>query len=109
MLIDEAAKLSHCFLRILNAVSPFDISLVPNNKKRTTTRGSKAAKLQSHHWITTEESVYHVSYQKFFQEDVPEFSGVRDWPGVRGRKTNCFKKNSAQEKIQFIFEAVKLL
>ncbi|GBN58019.1 hypothetical protein AVEN_192874-1 [Araneus ventricosus] len=42
MPIDEAAETPKCSPATSNTVSPFDISPVPNIKKRTTTRGRKA-------------------------------------------------------------------
>ncbi|GBN35223.1 hypothetical protein AVEN_178930-1 [Araneus ventricosus] len=42
MPIDEAAETPKCSPGTSNTVSPFDISPVPNIKKRTTTRGRKA-------------------------------------------------------------------
>ncbi|GBN39409.1 hypothetical protein AVEN_120550-1, partial [Araneus ventricosus] len=44
MPIDEAAETPKCSPGTLNTVSPFDISPVPNIKKRTTTRGRKATR-----------------------------------------------------------------
>ncbi|GBL92177.1 hypothetical protein AVEN_91518-1 [Araneus ventricosus] len=44
MPIDEAAEIPKCFPGTSNTVSPFDISPVPNIKKRTTTRGRKATR-----------------------------------------------------------------
>ncbi|GBM86395.1 hypothetical protein AVEN_271685-1 [Araneus ventricosus] len=47
MPIDEAAETPKCSTGTSNTVSPFDIPSVPNIKKRTTTRGHKAAKSSS--------------------------------------------------------------
>ncbi|GBM60542.1 hypothetical protein AVEN_37854-1 [Araneus ventricosus] len=44
MPIDETAETPKCSLGTSNTVSPFDISPVPNIKKRTTTRGRKATR-----------------------------------------------------------------
>ncbi|GBN42959.1 hypothetical protein AVEN_113269-1 [Araneus ventricosus] len=44
MPIDEAAETPKCSPGTSNTVSPFDISPVPNIKKRTTTRGRKATR-----------------------------------------------------------------
>ncbi|GBL73442.1 hypothetical protein AVEN_159446-1 [Araneus ventricosus] len=44
MPIDEAAETPKCFPGTSNTVSPFDISPVPNIKKRTTSRGRKATR-----------------------------------------------------------------
>ncbi|GBN29972.1 hypothetical protein AVEN_4483-1 [Araneus ventricosus] len=44
MPIDEAAETPKCSPGTSNIVSPFDISPVPNIKKRTTTRGRKATR-----------------------------------------------------------------
>ncbi|GBM10901.1 hypothetical protein AVEN_42150-1 [Araneus ventricosus] len=44
MPIDEAAETPKCFPGTSNTVSLFDISPVPNIKKRTTTRGRKATR-----------------------------------------------------------------
>ncbi|GBN56697.1 hypothetical protein AVEN_26057-1, partial [Araneus ventricosus] len=42
MPIDEVAETPRCSPGTSNTVSPFDITPVPNIKKRTTTRGRKA-------------------------------------------------------------------
>ncbi|GBN16650.1 hypothetical protein AVEN_132414-1 [Araneus ventricosus] len=47
MPIDEAAETPKCSPGTSNIVSPFDISPVPNIKKRTTTRGRKATRSTS--------------------------------------------------------------
>ncbi|GBM79432.1 hypothetical protein AVEN_213288-1 [Araneus ventricosus] len=44
MPIDKAAETPKCSMGTSNTVSPFDISPVPNIKKRTTTRGRKATR-----------------------------------------------------------------
>ncbi|GBN77301.1 hypothetical protein AVEN_62460-1 [Araneus ventricosus] len=44
MPIDEAAETPKCSPGTSNTVPPFDISPVPNIKKRTTTRGRKATR-----------------------------------------------------------------
>ncbi|GBL75425.1 hypothetical protein AVEN_194611-1 [Araneus ventricosus] len=44
MPIDEAAETPKCSSGTSNTVYPFDISPVPNFKKRTTTRGRKATR-----------------------------------------------------------------
>ncbi|GBM20856.1 hypothetical protein AVEN_224104-1 [Araneus ventricosus] len=44
MPIDEATETPKCSPGTSNTVSPFDISPVPNIKKRTTTRGRKATR-----------------------------------------------------------------
>ncbi|GBM59560.1 hypothetical protein AVEN_268740-1 [Araneus ventricosus] len=44
MPIDEAAETPKCSPGTSNTVSPFDISPVPNIKKRTTTLGRKATR-----------------------------------------------------------------
>lgn len=74
MLIDGTSETPRCSLRTSNTISLFDISLIPNIQKRTTIPGSKATKLQPHHWITIQGSVDQVTCQKFLQEEFPEFS-----------------------------------
>ncbi|GBM60546.1 hypothetical protein AVEN_37857-1 [Araneus ventricosus] len=44
MPIDETAETPKCSPGTSNTVSPFDLSPVPNIKKRTTTRGRKATR-----------------------------------------------------------------
>ncbi|GBN38597.1 hypothetical protein AVEN_110880-1, partial [Araneus ventricosus] len=76
----------------LLTVSPFDISPVPNIKKRTTTRGRKATKSS----LITGSS-YKDQLTKSLEKSAPKKTslsvpGVRDRPGGRGGKTKGLQK-----------------
>ena len=43
MTTDEAAETTQCSLATSNVISSFDISPIPNNEKKTGTRGRKSA------------------------------------------------------------------
>ncbi|GBN12694.1 hypothetical protein AVEN_112825-1 [Araneus ventricosus] len=93
MPIDEAAKTPECSPGTSNTVSPFDISPVPNIKKRTSTRGRKATRSSL---ITG--SPYKDKLTKSFEKSAPKKTflsvpGVRDRSGGRGGKTKGLQKN----------------
>ncbi|GBO38343.1 hypothetical protein AVEN_171260-1 [Araneus ventricosus] len=92
MPIDEAAETPKCSLGTSNTVSPFDISVVPNIKKRTTTRGRKATRSSL---ITG--SPYKNQLTKSPEKSAPKKTslsvpGLRDRPGGRGEKTKGLQK-----------------
>ncbi|GBO22168.1 hypothetical protein AVEN_207852-1 [Araneus ventricosus] len=93
MPIDEATETPKCSPGTSNTVSPFDISPVPNIKKRTTTRGRKATRSSP---ITL--SPYKDQLTKSLEKSAPEKTslsvpGVRDRPGGRGgKRPKTFKK-----------------
>ncbi|GBM89322.1 hypothetical protein AVEN_120895-1 [Araneus ventricosus] len=92
MPIDEAAETPKCSPGTSNTVSPFDISPVPNIKKRTTTRGRKAKRSSL---ITG--SPYKDQFTKSLEKSAPKKTslsdpGVRNRPGGRGGKTKGLKK-----------------
>ncbi|GBM72652.1 hypothetical protein AVEN_138211-1 [Araneus ventricosus] len=68
MPIDEVAETPKMFGTSIT-VSPFDISCVPNIKKKTTTRGREAARSASSHWITIQGSVDDLLRKKCFRGD----------------------------------------
>ncbi|GBM93093.1 hypothetical protein AVEN_204590-1 [Araneus ventricosus] len=87
MPIDEAAERPKCSPGTSNTVSPFDISPVPNIKKRTTTRGRKATRSSL---ITG--SPYKDQLTKSLEKSAPKKTslsvpGVRNRPGGRGVPT----------------------
>ncbi|GBO09158.1 hypothetical protein AVEN_236617-1 [Araneus ventricosus] len=84
MPIYDVAEKPKCSPGTPNTVSPFDISPVPNIKKRTTTRGRKATRSSL---ITG--SPYNYKLTKSLEKSVP---GVRDRPGGRGGKTKGLQK-----------------
>ncbi|GBM50296.1 hypothetical protein AVEN_219066-1 [Araneus ventricosus] len=91
MPIDEAAETPNV-PRELQIASPFDISPVPNIKKRTTTRGRKETRSSL---ITG--SPYKDQLAKSLEKSAPKktslsVSGVRNRPGGRGGKTNGLQK-----------------
>ncbi|GBM28756.1 hypothetical protein AVEN_177972-1 [Araneus ventricosus] len=67
MPIDEADETPKCSPGTSNTVSPFDISPVPNIKKRTTTGGRKATKSS---FITG--SPYKDQLTKFLEKSAPK-------------------------------------
>ncbi|GBN65390.1 hypothetical protein AVEN_144219-1 [Araneus ventricosus] len=92
MPIDEAAETSKCSPGTSNTVSPFDISPVPNIKKRTTTRGRKATRSSL---ITG--SPYKDQLTKSLEKSVPKKTslsvpGVRNRPGAGVGRPRAFKK-----------------
>ncbi|GBN80427.1 hypothetical protein AVEN_2545-1 [Araneus ventricosus] len=92
MPIDEAAETPKCSPGTSNTVSPFDISPVPNIKKRTTTRGCKATRSSL---ITG--SPYKDQLTKSLEKSAPKKTslsvpGVRDRPGDSGGKTKGLQK-----------------
>ncbi|GBN14858.1 hypothetical protein AVEN_104175-1 [Araneus ventricosus] len=92
MPIDEAEEAPKCSPGTSNTVSPFDISPVPNIKKRTTTRGRKATRSSL---ITG--SPYKDQLTKSLEKSAPKkmflsVPGVRDRPGGRGGKTKGLQK-----------------
>ncbi|GBM84495.1 hypothetical protein AVEN_42295-1 [Araneus ventricosus] len=98
MPIDEAAETPKCSPGTSNTVSPFDISLVPNIKKRTTTRGRKATRSSL---ITG--SPYKDHLTKSLEKSVPKNTSlsvpwVRDRPGGRGGKTKGLQKRKIRPR-----------
>ncbi|GBL85186.1 hypothetical protein AVEN_224624-1 [Araneus ventricosus] len=92
ILIDEDAETPKCPPGTSNKVSPFDISPVPNIKKRTTTRGRKATRSSL---ITG--SPYKNQLTKSLEKSAPKKTslsvlGVRDRPGGRSGKTKGLQK-----------------
>ncbi|GBM50903.1 hypothetical protein AVEN_54338-1 [Araneus ventricosus] len=92
MSIDEAAPGTS------NIVSPFDISPVPNIKKRTTTRGRKATRSSL---ITG--SPYKDQLTKSLEKSAPKNTSlsvpwVRDRPGGRGGKTKGLQKRKIRPR-----------
>ncbi|GBO19466.1 hypothetical protein AVEN_198715-1 [Araneus ventricosus] len=92
MPIDEAAETPKCSPGTSNTVSPFDISPVPNIKKRTTTLGRKAT---GSSLITG--SPYKDQWTKSLEKSAPKKTSlsvpwVRDRPGGRGGKAKCLQK-----------------
>ncbi|GBL86781.1 hypothetical protein AVEN_96021-1 [Araneus ventricosus] len=92
MPIDKDAETPKCSPGTSNTVSPFDISPVPNIKKRTTTRGRKATRSSL---ITG--SPYKDQLTKSLERTAPKkaslsVTGVRDRPGGRGGKTKGLQK-----------------
>ncbi|GBM37922.1 hypothetical protein AVEN_72837-1 [Araneus ventricosus] len=92
MPIDEAAETPKCSPGTSNTVSPFDISPVPNIKKRTATRGRKATRS-----ILITGSPYKDQLTKSLEKSAPKKTslsvpGIRDRPGGRGGKTKGFRK-----------------
>ncbi|GBL71975.1 hypothetical protein AVEN_115018-1 [Araneus ventricosus] len=92
MPIDEAAETPKCSPGTSNTVSPFDISPVPNIKKRTTTRGRKATKSSL---ITG--SPYKDQLTKSLEKSAPKKTslsvpGVRNGQGAGGGRPRAFKK-----------------
>ncbi|GBN06714.1 hypothetical protein AVEN_124363-1 [Araneus ventricosus] len=86
----------------------FDISPVPNIKKRTTTRGRKAARSSL---ITG--SPYKDQLTKSLEKSAPKKTslsvpGVRNRPGGRGGKTKGLQKKT-HETIRFIIGLIRLL
>ncbi|GBL73908.1 hypothetical protein AVEN_230852-1 [Araneus ventricosus] len=79
--------LQKCSPGTSNTVSPFDISPVPNIKKRTTTRGRKATRSSL---IT--ESPYRSLEKSAPKKTSLSVSGVRDRPGGRSGKTKGLQK-----------------
>ncbi|GBN54650.1 hypothetical protein AVEN_96367-1 [Araneus ventricosus] len=72
MPIDEAAETPKCSPETSNTVSPFDISPVPNIKKRTTNRGRKATRSSL---ITG--SPYKDQLTKFLEKSAPKNTSLR--------------------------------
>ncbi|GBM75676.1 hypothetical protein AVEN_269901-1 [Araneus ventricosus] len=107
MPIDEAAETPKCSPGTSNTVSPFDISLVPNIKKRTTTRGRKATRPSL---ITG--SPYKDQLTKSLEKSAPKNTSlsvpwVRYRPGVE--RPRAFKKGKFdQETIRFIIGLIRL-
>ncbi|GBN54876.1 hypothetical protein AVEN_113828-1 [Araneus ventricosus] len=96
MPIDEAVETPKCSPGTSNAVSPFNISPVPNIKKRTTTRGRKATRSSL---ITV--SPYKDELTKSLEKSAPKNTslsvpGVRDRPGGKGGKTKGLQKRKIQ-------------
>ncbi|GBM49068.1 hypothetical protein AVEN_102171-1 [Araneus ventricosus] len=92
MPIDEVTETPKCSPGTSNTVSPFDISPVPNIKKRTTTRGRKATRSSL---ITG--SPYKDQLTKSLENSAPKktslsFPGVRNRPGGKGGKTKGIQK-----------------
>ncbi|GBN03635.1 hypothetical protein AVEN_198020-1 [Araneus ventricosus] len=111
MPIDEAAETPKCSPGTSNTVFPFDISPVPNLKKRTTTRGRKATRSSL---ITG--SPYKDQLTKSLEKSAPKKTslsapGVGNRPGSRGGKTTGLQKkeNSTHETIRFIIGLIRLL
>ncbi|XP_063218965.1 uncharacterized protein LOC134529129 [Bacillus rossius redtenbacheri] len=82
MPVDEALETPKCSTGTSNAVSPFDISPVPNIKRRTTTRGRKAARA-----TVITGSPYKMQLTKSLNESAHKkrslsFPGARDQPGA---------------------------
>ncbi|GBL73853.1 hypothetical protein AVEN_230807-1 [Araneus ventricosus] len=108
MPIDEAAETSKCCPGTSNTVSPFDISPVPNIKKRTTSRGRKATRSSL---ITG--SPYKDQLTKSLEKSAPKKTslsvpGVRDRPGWEDQGPSK-KENSTHETIRFIIGLIRLL
>ncbi|GBN59180.1 hypothetical protein AVEN_54698-1 [Araneus ventricosus] len=98
MPIDEVAETPKCSPGTSNTVSPFDISLVPNIKKRTTTRGRKAARSSL---ITG--SPYKDQLTKSLEKSAPKKTslsvpGVRDRPGGRSGETKGLQKKKIRPR-----------
>ncbi|GBN66108.1 hypothetical protein AVEN_160060-1 [Araneus ventricosus] len=110
MPIDEAAETPKCSPGTSNTISPFDISPVPNIKKRTTTRGHKATRSSL---ITG--SPYKDQLTKSLEKSAPKKTslsvpGVRNLPGAGVGRPRAFKKeNSTHETIRFIIGLIRLL
>ncbi|GBM81864.1 hypothetical protein AVEN_219821-1 [Araneus ventricosus] len=90
MPIDEAAETPKCSPGTSNTFSPFDISPVPNIKKRTTTRGRKAARSSFN-----TGSPYKDQLTKSLEKSAPKKTSL-SVPGVRNRpevgRPRAFKK-----------------
>ncbi|GBL92292.1 hypothetical protein AVEN_35841-1 [Araneus ventricosus] len=111
MPIDEAAETPKCSPGTSDTVSPFDISPVPNIKKRTITRGRKATRSS-----LMIRSPYKDQLTKSLEKSAPKKTsssvpGVRNRPGGRGGKTKGLQKkeNSTHETIRFIIGLIRLL
>ncbi|GBM97071.1 hypothetical protein AVEN_134360-1 [Araneus ventricosus] len=87
MPIDEADEAPKCSPGTSNTVSPFDISHVPNIKKRTTTRGRKAARSS----LFTGSS-YKDQLTKSLEKSAPKKAPSSDRPEGRGGKTKGLQK-----------------
>ncbi|GBN78369.1 hypothetical protein AVEN_177161-1 [Araneus ventricosus] len=102
MPIDEAAETPKCSPGTSNTVSPFDISPVPNIKKRTTTRGLKATRSS----LFT-GSPYKDQSTKSLEKSAPKKTslsvpGVRDRLEGRGGKTKGLQKKKIDPRNDMI-------
>ncbi|GBM92946.1 hypothetical protein AVEN_31781-1 [Araneus ventricosus] len=89
---DEAAETLKCSPGTSNTVSPFDISPVPNIKKRTTTRGRKATRSSLITGSPYKDQLTK-SLEKSASKNRPlSVPWVRDRPGGRGGKTKGLQK-----------------
>ncbi|GBO12646.1 hypothetical protein AVEN_156184-1 [Araneus ventricosus] len=84
MPIDEVVETPKCSPGTSNTVSPFDISLVPNIKKRTTTRGRKAARSS-----LISGSSYKNQLTKSLEKSAPKKTSL-SVPGVRDRPEDYY-------------------
>ncbi|GBN19412.1 hypothetical protein AVEN_138155-1 [Araneus ventricosus] len=110
MPIDEVDETPKCSPGTSNTVSPFDISPVPNIKKRTTTGGCKATRSSLITGSPYKDQLTK-SLEKSSQEDVIECSlGKRPTRGQGWEDQGPSRKeNSTHETLRFIIGLIRLL